>query len=63
MASPAYNNGDEPSTLAIGRQVIEVFESFDYVVVPSGSCGGMLREHYPRLFSVRPGVDQSLPMR
>ena len=48
---PAYNNGDESSALALGRQVIEVFESFDYVVVPSGSCGGMLREHYPRLFA------------
>ena len=40
---PAYNNGDESSALAIGRQVIEVFESFDYVVVPSGSSLSLIR--------------------
>ena len=48
---PAYNNGDDSNTLGIARQVIEVFENFDYVVAPSGSCAGMLREHYPRLFA------------
>jgi len=48
---PAYNSGDDNSTKAIARQVIEVFSDFDYVVAPSGSCAGMLKEHYPNLFA------------
>ena len=48
---PAYNSGDSTDTRAIAKRTIEAFESFDYVVAPSGSCAGMLREHYPRLFS------------
>jgi L-lactate dehydrogenase complex protein LldE len=55
---PAYNSGDKADTAAIARQVIEAFEGFDYVVVPSGSCGGMIRQHYPELFAGDPGVFQ-----
>ena len=47
---PAYNSGDSGDARAIARRTIEAFESFDHVVAPSGSCAGMLREHYPRLF-------------
>ena len=47
---PAYNSGDEANSLAIAKQIIKVFDRFDYVVVPSGSCAGMLSEHFPRLF-------------
>lgn len=48
---PAYNSGDRADAAAIARQVIEAFEPYDYVVVPSGSCGGMLKKHYPALFA------------
>jgi L-lactate dehydrogenase complex protein LldE len=51
---PAYNSGDRADAKAITRQVITAFEPFDYVVVPSGSCGGMVREHYPRLLADEP---------
>ena len=51
---PAYNSGDRSDTKTIARAVIAAFEGFDYVVVPSGSCGGMLREHYPELFADEP---------
>lgn len=47
---PAYNSGDRADTKAIAKQVIEVFEGFDYVVAPSGSCAAMLKVHYPELF-------------
>ena len=47
---PAYNSGDRGDAAALARQVIGAFEGYDYVVVPSGSCGGMLRKHYPALF-------------
>jgi L-lactate dehydrogenase complex protein LldE len=51
---PAYNSGDRKDAAAIARQVIELFERFDYVVAPSGSCAGMLRVHYPRLLADDP---------
>jgi L-lactate dehydrogenase complex protein LldE len=51
---PAYNSGDRGDTKAIARQVIAAFEGFDYVVAPSGSCAGMIREHYPELFADEP---------
>ena len=47
---PAYNSGDRSTTREIAEQVIEVFVPYDYVVVPSGSCAGMLKVHYPQLF-------------
>ncbi len=53
---PAYNSGDRKDTAAIARQVIEAFEGYDYVVAPSGSCAGMLRDHYPALFAADPAM-------
>lgn len=51
---PAFNSGDVPDTADIARGVIEAFENFDYVVVPSGSCGGMIKHHYPEVFADDP---------
>lgn len=51
---PAYNSGDRADTTDIAKQVIEAFEGYDYVVAPSGSCGGMIRDHYPALFAAEP---------
>ncbi|MEX0589453.1 MAG: (Fe-S)-binding protein [Xanthobacteraceae bacterium] len=48
---PAYNSGDRASTRAIAEQVIAAFDPYDYVVVPSGSCAGMIKLHYPELFA------------
>ncbi|NQV47904.1 MAG: (Fe-S)-binding protein [Rhodospirillaceae bacterium] len=47
---PAYNSGDAKDARALAINVIAAFENFDYVVAPSGSCAGMIREHYPALF-------------
>lgn len=51
---PAYNAGDRKDALALARQTIALFEDFDYVVAPSGSCAGMLKVHYPELFAGDP---------
>jgi L-lactate dehydrogenase complex protein LldE len=51
---PAYNSGDRRDTAAIARDVIAAFEPFDCVVVPSGSCAGMIRKHYAGLFAAEP---------
>ena len=46
---PAYNSGDYESTIPLARQVVALLEPADYVVVPSGSCAGMICHHYPQL--------------
>ena len=48
---PAFNSGDRADARSLAEQVIAVFEGFDYVVAPSGSCAGMLKAHYPELFA------------
>ena len=61
-AQPAYNSGDARDARDIAEQVITTFEEFDYLVAPSGSCVGMIREHYPTLFAAdrhwRPRVER-----
>ena len=53
---PAYNSGDRADARAIARQVIDAFAGYDYVVAPSGSCAGMIHEHYPALFADDPAL-------
>jgi L-lactate dehydrogenase complex protein LldE len=53
---PGYNAGNREAAAAIARQVVAAFEAYDYVVVPSGSCGGMLKTHYPELFESDPAM-------
>ena len=55
---PAYNSGDRGSAKRLARQAIDAFEDCDYVVAPSGSCGGMLIKHYPDLFAGEPDLAQ-----
>ncbi|MBV9046141.1 MAG: (Fe-S)-binding protein [Alphaproteobacteria bacterium] len=47
---PAWNAGANAHAADIAMQVIEAFEGFDYVVAPSGSCGGMIKRHYSEVF-------------
>ena len=51
---PAYNSGDRTDAAAIACQVVDVFEGYDYVVIPSGSCGGMISHHYVDLLADDP---------
>ncbi len=48
---PAYNSGDRRAAQALARKVLRELKDCDYVVVPSGSCGGMIKVHYPELLS------------
>ncbi len=47
---PAFNNGNRKEARRVAAKVIREFEGFDYVVVPSGSCGAMIHLHYRDLF-------------
>ncbi len=53
---PAYNSGDRATTTDLARGILDAFGGYDYVVVPSGSCGGMLRHHLPGLFDDDPNL-------
>ena len=60
---PAYNSGARGHAIAIARDVIAAFAGFDYVVVPSGSCGGMIIKHYPELFEAgTPGHGEAVEL-
>jgi len=48
---PAYNSGFRDDARRVARQQLDVLAGDEPVVVPSASCAGMLREHYPRLFA------------
>ncbi len=47
---PNFNSGDREGARSAAKQTLEVLRNYDYVVVPSGSCAGMIRKHYPTLF-------------
>ncbi len=53
---PGYNSGDTDAGRRLARRFLEDFEGFDHVVLPSGSCGGMIRRHYPELFRDDPDL-------
>jgi L-lactate dehydrogenase complex protein LldE len=55
---PAFNSGDRRTARELAAQMIEAFETYDYVVLPSGSCAGQVILHYPELFE---GDAQWLP--
>lgn len=53
---PGFNSGDTGAARRLARKFLEEFERYDHVVVPSGSCGGMIRHHYPDLFRDDPDL-------
>ncbi|MFG3086935.1 (Fe-S)-binding protein [Streptomyces antibioticus] len=44
-----YNTGYRHQAEPLARHFAEVFGAYDAIVTPSGSCGAMVRELYPRL--------------
>ena len=51
---PAFNMGYRAEARRLARRFVEIFEPFDEVVAPSGSCASMARVHYPELFRGEP---------
>jgi len=46
-----YNSGDEKGARKLARRHIMLLAPFDYIVIPSGSCADMIKNHYPLLFA------------
>ena len=51
---PAYNAGDAADARALAIKALREFESFDCVVIPSGSCAAHVKIHFSRLLSNDP---------
>lgn len=47
---PFFNNGFHQEARNLATRFIEIFESSDYIVTPSGSCCAMVREQFHELF-------------
>lgn len=51
---PSYNSGDRTTARDLARSILDALGGYDHVVVPSGSCAGMLKHHLPLLFDDDP---------
>lgn len=51
---PAWNSGHRAEAERIAACTVRAFADSEYVVAPSGSCAGMIREVYPTLFTGEP---------
>jgi len=47
---PAFNAGFWDESRAVCSKFIKDFSGSDYIVVPSASCTGFIRNYYPKLF-------------
>ncbi|AXT47380.1 MULTISPECIES: (Fe-S)-binding protein [Chromobacterium] len=56
---PAYTSGHPAEALAVARAQLDCFAEDWPIVVPSGSCGGMIKHHWPKLFAGQPDEAQA----
>ena len=54
---PSYNSGERMAAQTLARKVLQDFAPCDYVVTPSGSCGGMIKAHYLELLCEFPELE------
>ena len=47
---PAFNAGYWEEARAVGHKFLKDFSTFDYIVSPSASCTGFVRNYYSKLF-------------
>jgi L-lactate dehydrogenase complex protein LldE len=46
---PALNTGEPEAAAVLARHFLEVFEPYEAIVTPSGSCAAMVHHWYPRI--------------
>jgi L-lactate dehydrogenase complex protein LldE len=51
---PFFNSGFRPQSIRLAKRLIEIFEPYPAVVLPSGSCATMIRTEYPHLLEPWP---------
>ena len=53
---PAFNSGFVSQAKPLARNFLDLFADSEYVVIPSGSCGSMLKAFIPSLFQDDPAL-------
>jgi L-lactate dehydrogenase complex protein LldE len=51
---PAFNQGFVQEAKTLARRFLQIFDSAEVILCPSGSCTAMVRRHYPELFAQEP---------
>jgi L-lactate dehydrogenase complex protein LldE len=51
---PFFNNGFHDEARDLAKRLITIFEPFEYIVTPSGSCCAMVREQFHQLLDNDP---------
>jgi L-lactate dehydrogenase complex protein LldE len=46
---PFFNNGFHDESRELARRFVQIFEPYEYIVTPSGSCAAMVREQFEYL--------------
>jgi L-lactate dehydrogenase complex protein LldE len=59
---PAFNSGCWEEARKIARRVVEQLSNSEVIVIPSGSCGAMIRVFYPELFKNEPLLQKTLSL-
>lgn len=54
---PAFNSGQRDKAREVARAQLKLFPKDIPIVLPSGSCAGMMFKHYPELFEGEPDYD------
>jgi len=56
---PAFNSGHRDDARDVARAQLDLFPKDIPIVLPSGSCAGMMFKHYPELFENDPDYDKA----
>ena len=51
---PFFNSGFRGEAIDLAKRTVEIFEGYEAVVLPSGSCTTMIRVEYPHLLEAWP---------
>jgi len=51
---PAFNSGYRDEARIVARHFLKVFEGYERIVAPSGSCTAMVTHHFAELFAKEP---------
>ncbi|MCA9959304.1 MAG: (Fe-S)-binding protein [Anaerolineales bacterium] len=51
---PFFNSGFRAQALPLAQRTIEILEPYEAIVIPGGSCTGMIRVEYPHLLQDNP---------
>ena len=57
---PFFNNGFKDEARELAKRYVQIFEPYDYVVTPSGSCCAMVREQFHHLFHGDPAWEPGM---